>query len=441
MIAFINRSLEGFGIQEFKLTGDHITQISWLGWGQFASLFLSLISIKLTTTIGPSEYGSFVLATSIGGFLTLSFFGPMEQGFVRYYFEFTKSDEEKSAYLISILRMIKASFLILSILAVVIITVAVVQYNQSLIFWGSAGILIIISAIANPFNGLLNAMKLRKEISIIQTMEKLCIVIFLVIATFVIALNASIVMICVFSATGIFLVVRVSLFKKQSSIIPSREIMNRVKVDSLKKIMIYSLPFILWGWLSWFQFNGERWVVNTLVSTSEAGKYGLAVSLVNNSIVLAYGVFIQFILPTIYTKFSSETISERIKGYSIIKLASSVTVVLFLIFGIFLFLAGDSIVHIISSKEFIIHSSFFLFLTIGIGFFYVGQTLAIVGLALQKPEAYLIPKIGSAVISMAGYIIGCYWFGIYGIAYAACVANAFYLLSIYIVNARLLKNL
>ena len=441
MIVFMNRFLERFGIQEFKLTGDHITQISWLGWGQFASLFLSLISIKLTTTIGPSEYGSFVLATSIGGFLTLSFFGPMEQGFVRYYFEFTKSDQEKSAYLISILRMIKISFLILSILAVVIITVAVVQYNQSLIFWGSAGILIIISAVANPFNGLLNAMKLRKEISIIQTLEKLSIVIFLVIATFIIALNASIVMICVFSATGIFLAVRVILFKRQSTIMPTLEVMNKVKVDSLKKIMVYSLPFILWGWLSWFQFNGERWVVKTIVSTSEAGKYGLAASLVNNSIVLVYGVFIQFILPTIYSKFSTNIAIERLKGYSLIKMASIFTFVLFFFFALFLFLTGDSIIHLVSSKEFVINSSFFLFLTIGIGLFYVGQTLATVGLALQKPEAYIIPKIGSAIVSMGGYVVGCYWFGIYGIAYAACVANAFYLLSVYIVNVRLLKNL
>ncbi len=441
MIAYINTMLERFGIQDFQLNRNHIAQISWLGWGQFASLLLSLISIKLTTAIGPEGYGSFVLATSIGGFLTLSFFGPLEQGFVRYYFEYTKTDGQKSAYLLSILTMIKQSFLVLVLLSSIVVSIAVLYYNQSLFFWGSAAILIIISALASPFSGILNAMKLRKEISIIQTLEKLFIVIFLLIATSVVVMNASMVMTCIFCAMGIFILVRIILYKKQITNVPDRELVKSVQLESFKKIFLYSAPFVIWGWLSWFQFNGERWVVKTIVSLSEAGKYGLASSLVNNSIVMIYGVFIQFILPTIYTKFSNESKSERIKGYYLIKVASVFTFVLFILFGFFLFAAGDSIIHIISAKEFIIESSFFLFLTIGVGLFYVGQTMAVVGLALQKPEAYLIPKIGSAIVSMAGYITGCFYFGIYGIAYAVCVANAFYLISVYFVNIRLLKNI
>lgn len=441
MIEYINTILVRFGIQDFQLNRNHITQISWLGWGQFASLLLSLVSIKLTTAIGPEGYGSFVLATSIGGFLTLSFFGPLEQGFIRYYFEFTKSDGQKSAYLLSILKMVKQSFFILVVIASIIIAIAVLYYDQPLFFWGSAAILIMISSLAGPFNGILNAMKLRKEISIIQTLEKLFIVIFLMIATSFFVMNASIVMTCIVCATGIFFLIRIILYKKQIVILPDRELVKLVQLESFKKIFLYSAPFVLWGWLSWFQFNGERWVVKTIVSLSEAGKYGLAASLVNNSIVMVYGVFIQFILPTIYTKFSSETISERMKGYFFIKVASVFTLALFILFGIFLFAAGDSVIHIISAKEFIIESSFFLFLTFGVGLFYVGQTMAIVGLALQKPEAYLFPKIGSAIVSMAGYISGCYYFGIYGIAYAVCIANAFYLISVYFVNIRLLKNI
>ncbi|MFZ4619221.1 MAG: lipopolysaccharide biosynthesis protein [Bacteroidota bacterium] len=418
-----------------------MTQISWLGWGQFASLFLSLISIKLTTSIGTVEYGNFILATSIGGLMSLSFFGPLEQGFIRYYFEYTNSEEERSAYLASVLRLMMISAAVLMIVSIGVVAIAVLHYGQSLLFWGSAGILIIISSLANPFNGLLNAMKLRKQISIIQTLEKLSIVILLFAAGAMLTMDASFVMICVLSATGMFLAVRIYFFRRQMSAHPTIEVIARIRIESIKKIAMYSLPFIIWGWLSWFQFNGERWVIKSMVSTSEAGKYGLAASLVNNSIVLVYGVFIQFVLPSIYSKFSQGDRTEKLKGYSVIKIASVLTVILFSAFAVFLFFAGETVVHIISSKDFIISSWFFLILTIGIGFFYVGQTLAIVGMALQRPEAYIFPKIISAVVSLAGYIGGCYWFGINGIAYAVCFANAFYLISVYIVNRKLRKEL
>ena len=441
MIEFVNGLFLRFGITEFRINKEHMKQISWLGWGQFASLFLSLISIKLTTAIGTAEYGSFILATSIGGLISLSFFGPLEQGFIRYYFEYSGSEEERSAYLASILRMLVISAAVLVLSAAAVISVAVLKYDQSLLFWGSAGILIIISSLANPFNGLLNAMKLRKQISIIQTLEKLSIVLLLLAAGAVMVMDASMVMICVLSATGVFLAVRIFFFRRQMSILPPDEVTVRIRKESIKKIAMYSLPFIIWGWLSWFQFNGERWVIKSMVSTSEAGKYGLAASLVNNSIVLVYGVFIQFILPFIYGKFSHADRDEKLKGYSVIKIASVLTAVLFAVFALFLFFAGETVVHFISSKDFVISSWFFFILAIGIGFFYIGQTLAIVGMALQKPEAYIFPKIISAVVSLAGYIAGCYWFGINGIAYAICFANAFYLVSVYLVNRTLKKAL
>ncbi len=440
MIEFVNKLFLRFGITEFRINKEHMQQISWLGWGQFASLFLSLLSIKLTTAIGTTEYGNFILATSIGGLIALSFFGPLEQGFIRYYFEYSGTEEDRSAYLASILRLIMISAAVLFIAAVVVVTVAVLQYGQSLLFWTSAAVLIIISSIANPFNGLLNAMKLRKQISIIQTLEKLSIVILLFAAGAMIVMDASTVMICVLSATGIFLAVRIFFFRGQITVESPGEVKIRIRKESLKKIAMYSLPFIIWGWLSWFQFNGERWVIKSMVSVSEAGKYGLAASLVNNSIVLVYGVFIQFILPFIYSKFSQTDPNERAKGYSVIKIASVLTVGLFIVFAAFLFAAGETVVHIISSKDFIISSWFFLILTVGIGFFYVGQTQAILGMALQRPEAYIFPKIISSIVSLAGYIGGCYWFGINGIAYAVCVANAFYLVSVYFVNRKLLKE-
>ncbi len=440
MIGFINRMLSRFGISEIAVNRDHLSQISWMGWGQALSLILSIASIKLTTSVGPAEYGQFVLVTSLGGLLSLSFFGPLEQGFVRYYFEFSKTDDQRSAYLRSVLQVMKRASFILAACAVAAGLVGILTFGMDPMFVSAAVVLIVISVIVTPFAGLFNAMKLRKEISIIQVLEKSFVVLFLFLAAAFFTMNASVIMTAIVSAMALFLLVRLLLYRRQLGGAPSVELMRSVRTESWKKVLMYGWPFVLWGWLSWFQFNGERWIINSYLTTSDVGKYGLSTSLVNNSIVIVYGVFIQFMTPSIYGKFASEAATERLKGYSLIKIASAGTFLLFTIFGIFLFFGGETVIHLLSTKEYVIDTTLLLLLTLGLGIFYVGQTLALVGFALQRPDAYLVPKILSAVVSVAGYIIGCLSFGLYGIVFAILIGNSIYLISILLVNRRMLST-
>src|ERR1051326_9445908 len=87
--------LDGIGLQ---ISAPQGKELSWLAGGQLVSVFLSLISIKLITSIGAEEYGKFVLATSVSGLLSLTFFGPMEQGFVRLYFDYRDSEQSRSVF-------------------------------------------------------------------------------------------------------------------------------------------------------------------------------------------------------------------------------------------------------------------------------------------------------------------------------------------------------
>ncbi len=438
MIKILNRTLALVGVKDLRLTNDHVAQLSWLGWGQIISLVLSLVSIKLTTSIGPVGYGQFVLITSLGGLLSLSFFGPLEQGFVRYYFEFSKSEEQKSAYLRIVFNTLKIAAGILCLIGIVAVVIGIIFFQKTVLFMVSASVLIIISVISTPIAGLFNAMKLRREISIIQVLEKVFIVAFLLLAAATMALDLTFVMVAITSSMAIFLVVRIWIYLKQINVRSSKESINHLKSESGKKIIVYCLPFIFWGWLSWFQFNGERWVVNGFLTMTDVGKYGLSASIVNNSVVLAYGVFIQFLTPSIYDKFSTGNNAEKKKGYGLIKTASLLTFVLFCAFGVLLYVGGEQIIHLLSTKEYVIDALLLFLLTVGLGIFYVGQTLALVGFALQKPSAYIIPKIVSAILSMAGYIIGCMWIGLFGIVISILVSNVVYLVSVMLINRKLL---
>jgi len=440
MSANINKIFEYFGFKDFRLITVHITQLSWMIWGQFISLVLGFVSIKLTTAIGASEYGNYILVVSIGGLLSLSFFGPFEQGFIRFYFEFTKSEEERSTYIKFVAKILKLSFAFLLFGAIITVFIGINFFNINILFLVSASFLIIFSVLSNPLNGLLNAMKLRKEIAVIQILEKICIIIFLLLIGLLAQMDAALVMLSIACATGFFFAVRLKTFLKQAAAFPTAAAYSTIKKTTLPRIITFCIPFIAWGWLAWLQLNGERWVINSFLPKEDVGKYGLSLSLINNSIVLAYGVFIQFITPSIYEKFSGNNESDDRKGHSLITISSAITLSMFVVFGIFIFFFGENLIHLLSSEEYVVDSSILLLITTGLGFFYIGQTFAIHGMALQKPSIYLIPKILSALISIVGYIYFCKLYGILGIAIAICISGFVYMISVNFANRKLLHS-
>lgn len=435
MIDLVNTLLRKAGLGQLHFRADHAAQLSWMGWGQFAGLLLSILSIKLTTSVGPAEYGLFVLVTSLGGLLSLALFGPLEQGVVRYYFEFSGTDTQRSTYLLMVRSVLLRSALVLAGVAGVSAFLGVLSGTYTWLFMITGGVLVTITVLAAPVNGLLNAMKLRKQLAIIGVVEKVLIVVFLQIGIWFIPMDASTIMLCIVAAMLLLFVVRMMMFGKQIGPEGSTEERNTVRSSAWKKVLAYGWPFIIWGWLSWLQFNGERWVINSMLSMEEVGKYGLAASLVNNSIVMVYNVLIQFVTPTIYAKFSDQA-ADRKGGFQLIRGMAWATFALFVAFGLFLYAAGGWIIRLLSTSAFVLDTGILLFLTIGLGLFYVGQTLAMVGFALERPDAYLIPKIISSVVSVAGYIAGCFWFGLYGIVGAVILGNLFYLGSILIINHR-----
>lgn len=70
------------------------------------------------------------------------------------------------------------------------------------------------------------------------------------------------------------------------------------------------------------------------------------------------------------------------------------------------------------------------------GVFYMGQTLAMVGMALERPTVYVMPKIVSAVISVGVYIAGCMMFGLLGVVFGILIGNLVFLAGIIMVNKR-----
>lgn len=442
ILKHIEKLRSRFALHDVKLTRARIKEFGWLAGGQIATLILSFLSIKLTTSIGPSEYGRYTLAHSITGIFSLAFFGPLDQGYTRFFFDYSNDSALRRLFSLSLLRLLAFSVVILVPAGAIISWLLHSFLGIEIPFAASASLMIMFALLSIPLNGLLNAMRLRREVAAIQVIERVLIIAFLFLLLTGVASNATMVMLAIGLATGVSLMLRVIFFRKGNSLSGSIVLAlnpeeKQTQKEIYRNISMYSMPFVLWGAVSWLQANGERWVINGMLTTEDVGRYGLAANVINSTVVLMFGIFTQFISPIIFSNFSDIHPGKSSRGFKLIRLYSWGTTLLFVAAAGGFFLFGEMLIPLLSTKAYIIDAWLLFALTTGFGLFYIGQTLTSVGMALKKPQSYVFAKIATAFLSVGLYIAGCSWAGIHGVVLAVVAVNAVYVMLVVLTNRRL----
>jgi O-antigen/teichoic acid export membrane protein len=294
-------------------------------------------------------------------------------------------------------------------------------------------------------SGMLNAMRLRREAALLQIAERVLIIVLLYALLANFQRRASSVMIALGIASALAVTIRLYIYLRALPGVSGDKLeRNHLLKENYREMYVnmlrYSSPFLVWGALSWLQSNGERWVINGMLTAADVGRYGLAANIVNSSAVVLFNILTQFITPIIFDKFSNESHGRTNEGIGLIRLYGWCTFVLFAFTALMLFLFGEQLIRLLSTDAFVVDSSLLAVLTLGIGMFYIGQAQATVGLALKMPTAYIGVKVASAVLSIAFYLAGCYWNGVIGIAMAILIVNSIYFVLTVNVNRSLLHS-
>ncbi len=444
MNRFAQAVIRSLKIAPSEIKRAQIREMSWLAVGQAATVLLGLVSIKLTTSIGPTEYGRFVLASTIMSMLTLALFGPLEQGYVRMYFEYRRRPASGRLFARALRSALGLSAVGMGILAPLAVLLLRPAGGEQGLFYAGTAAMTIASVLNVPLNGMLNAMRRRKAVAIIQIVERLLLVAGLVLFVRVGSLNATLVVLCVALSSAIAFIVRLTTYTRvaneesgNAELAPPAIDERQFRRELLARIAVYAAPFGVWGAMSWIHLQGERWVINAMLPAAEVGRYGLAASLVNNSVVLAFNVVTQFATPMILDKFSDSTSASREVGERLLRIYGRVTLILFGAFALAFLPAGRWLVLVFSTHEFSTSMMVLPILTLGLGAFYYGQALSTLGMALHKPRVYIFPKLASAVLSLLVYIAGCAWGGILGVVIGVLVVNVLYTGLVFRTNARL----
>jgi len=436
----MNKLFELFKHAYLKLGTGSVAEILWVMAGQLLSVVLGFVIIKILSGLGTEQYGTYVLVLTSAAFVGQLFYGPLLQGFLRFYYTYAAKSAQTffSNYNLRLL-FLSGLFVLICAVALSLINFAFPFYEAKYFFF-AAGCFVAALKFNEFFNSVLNLLRKRKLNSILQGVEKMVsilLLLFLLSEGYLDIENAILIL------TAVALIFGAGKFHYFKKLLPEQNTFNHTisKTEMKNNLFSYMLPFMLWGISGWLQLNGEKWIINDYLSTSDVGIYGVMMAVVTSLVVLPNNIVVEFTMPIIFKQYANlEDKANVSTGYNYIKI-----IFLFVLFLTFAatavsFFAGHFLIKLISSESYVLYSYMLPSLTFGTGLFFTGQALTNLGMALNKPEKYLKPKIATGIISIALNLVLIKIFGIEGVSYSILISGVVYVVYIWIVNKNILKS-
>ncbi|HVO72468.1 MAG TPA: oligosaccharide flippase family protein [Ignavibacteriaceae bacterium] len=415
------------------------SELSWFIGGQIIILVLSFLTIKIISRIGTGDYGIYSLIITISSLVTAVYYGPVQQGFTRFFYVYAEKNQGPMFSGMMIRYILFSTIALLIIVLPLALGIKSFLNNYFLLIL-LIGAFVAFSKSSEFFNASFNILRKRKENSILQSFEKLSVIILLLLLLF----SKSLVLINIL--TGLTLVALIFSFLKYSYFKKSLPVITAVprssKKEIFKSLITYSTPFLVWGLSGWLQLNSEKWIMAKILSTSDVGIYSVMVSLVSLFIGIPNTLLNEFSLPIIFQQFTNFNEHEKTEnGLNYINILTWLVAALTILSTIITFFFGKYLILFISYKEYIIYYELLPLLTLGTGLFYTAQTMATLGLALNKPKVYLIPKVLIGIISVSLNFIFISKFGVTGAAYTVLSVGIVFFIYINFINRKLISDL
>ncbi len=428
-----------FQIIKSKINYDSVSEMSWVVVGQSINVLLGFLVIKLISKMGPEQYGVYALILTIAAVLGL-FYGSFLQGFLRYYYHYEGLNrrDEIVNLMFRFVRLTVTVFIVLTL--AISFTLPLFNNPYPAVFFMAAGLFIVASRLSEFFNSILNLIRKRKENALLQAAERTLMIIALLIFLWQKSLILIYVLFAFSLVSFILAFSKILMFRKFVPAEPEVKIQFQKQKDIIKTVMTYVSPFLIWGAAGWFQLNGEKWIINGVLSVTDVGIYAIMMAVVNALVVIPNNIITEFVTPIIFKQFSDMRNRENIDtGYTYIKIDMIIILLITVAATILTFFWGEQIINLISSRTYAVYWKILPLLVLGTGLFYTGQAQTLLGMGLSKPQKYIAPKIiiGVGSLGLNFYFIST--FGIKGISYSVLLIGLLYVFYITLVNRRILK--
>jgi O-antigen/teichoic acid export membrane protein len=425
------------------ISSRKFSEILWVTIGQIITLALNFLIIKLLSKLGAQEYGKYALVLTIVSLVSLIYYGPITQGFIRFFYHYQYKNL-LSEFVNLMYKFIIYSSIVLSLFTFIaaVLSKTLTLYN-SFFFILASGIFVVTFKSDEFFSSSLNVVRKRRENSLLQGGEKIVIVLLLLFLIKKNYLQLNFVFVSLAIIALLITFTKYYFFNKVITNNMGEKITNlNLHQKEMRDIILkYSSPFLIWGIAGWIQLNSEKWIIAKFLTTADVGIYAIMMALVNALIILPNTIVSEFSTPIIFQNFSDFNDKSKLEtGYKYIHLIIIVILIMTILAVILTFFFGYSLIKIISSSEYAVYWYLLPVLCIGTGMFYIGQAMCNVGMALNQPQKYIVPKVVTGIIAVFLNIILITVMGLKGIAFSVLLVGIIYFIYIRLINRELLNS-
>jgi O-antigen/teichoic acid export membrane protein len=399
----------------------------WIVLGQMLAVVGSLIGVRLLTQLlTPDAYGELALGMTVVTLINQIIFGPLGGGISRFYAPALECDDLSGLLRAAKKMMLNATWLVLTLGIIVILSMWAMKELRWSIFALSALGFAILYGYSSTLSGIQTAARQRAIVALHQGADPLLRALIASSLLVWFAATSTTAMAGYVLAFALVLGSQIYFLLKHTQLLPS---VHCEENKWQKKIWKFSWPIGLWGVFAWLQLSSDRWALQVFSSSNEVGNYAVLYQLGFVPISLLTGMAVQFLLPIMYQRAgdasdqvrnaNANTLSWRLAGLSLI-----LTLLLFLVAAVL----HPLIFRVLVAEEFRANSYLFPCVILSGGLFATGQTFTSNFLSQMKTKSLIAVKITTGLLGLVLNVVGAYWYGIKGVVYAGLVFSIVYLL-------------
>jgi O-antigen/teichoic acid export membrane protein len=188
---------------------------------------------------------------------------------------------------------------------------------------------------------------------------------------------------------------------------------------SVKRILVYSWPLSLLGALAASQNAAERWVLMAFASESDVGLYSVLYQVSLYPMQLVSSITIYLLSPILFANAGDGSDSQRLdRGYRLLSAAMIGGVALSILATLLALLLHGPIFSVMVAEPFQGVSYLMPVLVASGAVYALGQLGSLAILSTTRTERMLVPRLGTAGLSICFAIVGAAQYGIVGVAVA-----------------------
>ena len=411
----------------------------WVLTGQLGVALGAVLGVKiLTQVLDPAEFGRMALANTVVLFVGSNVFGPLGQGFVRFWAICQDRSQSHVFGWVTDRFVRRLTLLTVSASLMLFIISAIAGWHQWMI-------LITLSVIAGGAAGYFSlrlsvflAARKRKIVALVNTgnaVLKPFIALFFVLALFP---NADCVILgyAVLAVLTTFVVEH--LYKKAFRPASLKVWAGRPKISETdaseaaglgKEILAFSWPFCIWGGVGWVHQSCDRWSLQAFHGADVVGAFSVISILAAYPLIFGANLLSNFFIPIAYQRAGNLNCPGSVQSANgILYLMTGLYVVWAVAIILCFVFFHYSIVLLLSNLKYVAFSALLPGLASAWALFYLGQIFSGFGLLAKRPRKYLFPITVSAVMAAVLTFVlskpygpeGVVWgLGISGFVYAA----------------------